>query len=79
MDAERESALGVDKQLYEEENKLATARQKREFYEKSLQDIVLFKRRVGNKLVEVQEQERKAIQEAEDTEKMYQLVGYMKC
>ncbi|GMH40613.1 hypothetical protein BSKO_08517 [Bryopsis sp. KO-2023] len=72
LDSEREAALTVDQDLYNQEQRLATSQQKKEFYEKALQDMVLFKRRVGTKLLEIEERARQETLEANDAEKAYE-------
>eukprot|EP00803_Ostreobium_quekettii_P004579 evm.model.scf_431.1 EVM.evm.TU.scf_431.1 scf_431:11385-13403(-) len=69
---EMKAGVEKDSQLFKAEQELEVGRAKREFYEKALLEIKMFKSRTDVRLLEVQEKARHAVREAEAVEKRYE-------
>lgn len=74
--AERLEAQKKDQHLFMMNQEAETARAKREFFEKSLQELKLFKSRMDVALMEIQEKHRRETELAADAEKRYEQIRY---
>ena len=74
--AEKMEAQKKDQQLYAMDQSAETARNKREFYEKALQELMLFKSRMDVATMEVQEKLKREQDFAVEAEKRYEQIRY---
>lgn len=71
---EKNQAATSDQRLFNLEHQVDVNKQKKEFYEKSLQEIMLFKRRTDVALMEIEERARQEQQAADEAEQKYEQV-----
>lgn len=71
---EKLEAQKRDQELYKLEKEAETARQRKEYFERALQELTLFKSRMDVATIEVQEQVKREIESAEEMENRYQQV-----
>ncbi len=74
--AEKMEAQKKDQQLYAIDQSAEMARNKREFYEKALQELMLFKSRMDVAIMEVQEKLKREQDLAVEAEKRYEQIRY---
>lgn len=74
--AERLEAQKKDQQMYMMNQEAETARSKKEFYEKALQELTLFKSRMDIASMEVQEKLKRDQDQAAEAEKRYDQIRF---